>query len=101
MIMEKKRLQEISHQIAESNFFKKYGYKHYWTSGCVTEVAPITLWIDAVPARIEIQLGCKSLRGIKNSLDKLVREIGKDSVKKYYLTKNDGSCPPEAKIIFN
>ena len=103
--MEKKRLQEISHQIAESDFFRKYGYKHYWTSGCSTEVAPITLWIDSVhpeePSCIEIQLDCDSLRGIKRSLDKLVKEIGEELVREHYLCKYDGSCPDVAKLFFN
>jgi hypothetical protein len=104
-IMEKGKLQEISNKIAESNFFKKYGYKHYWTSGSSTEVAPITLWLDSLnpnrPACIEIQLGCDSLRGIKRSLDKLVKEIGEKFVKSHYLCKYDGSCPKVAKIYFN
>ena len=56
--MDKKRLQELGDKIAESNFFEKYGYKHHWTSGCVTDVAPIRIFVE--DSCIEIQLGCRN-----------------------------------------
>jgi hypothetical protein len=49
---------------------------------------------------IEIQLGSNTLRGIPQALDKLIREIGCELVKDYYLCKYDGSCPNTAKIRF-
>ena len=96
--MDKKRLQEIADNIAESNFFEKYGYKHHWMSGCSTDVAPISIFVES--SCIEIQLKCDTLRGINRSLDKLVKEIGVELVSKHYLCKYDGSCPNVAKIYF-
>ena len=94
--MEKEKLVQIGNDILKSEFFQKYAYKHYWTSGSSTEVAPVTVTYDS----IEIQLSCNTLRGIKQALGKLVREIGESLVKKYYVFKYDGSCPNAARIYF-
>ena len=95
--MDKKRLQELGDKIAESKFFEKYGYKHHWTSGCATDVAPIRIFVES--SCIEIQLGIKNLRGINRAFDKLVNELG-EKVTKHYICKYDGSCPNVAKIFF-
>ena len=95
--MDKKRLQELGDKIAESNFFEKYGYKYHWTSGCATDVAPITIFVES--SCIEIQLGTRNLRGINRSFDKLVKELGEQGTE-HYISKYDGSCPDVAKIYF-
>lgn len=95
--MDKKRLQELGDKIAESNFFEKYGYKHHWTSGCATDVAPITIFVES--SCIEIQLGSRNLRGINRAFDKLVNELG-EQVTEHYICKYDGSCPNTTKIYF-
>jgi len=94
--MGKEQLEQIGYSILDSEFYQKYAYKHYWTSGCCTEVAPVTVNCDS----IEIQLACKNLRGIKQALAKLVRQIGESLVKRYYVFKYDGSCPNVARIYF-
>ncbi len=97
--MEKMQLQEIGNKVAASEFFQKYAYKHTWTSGCSTEVYPVT--VNMVSNEIVIQLGCKTLQGIKQAFDKLVRQIGTEHVKGHYICKYDGSCPNVARILFN
>lgn len=97
--MEKKQLQEISNKVLASEFYRKYAYKLHWTSGSSTLVYPVT--VNMVNSSIEIQLGCKTLRGIKNALGKLVREIGENLIRTHYISKYDGSCPNVAKIWFN
>jgi len=94
--MGEEQLEQIGYSILDSEFYQKYAYKHYWTSGCCTEVAPVTVNCDS----IEIQLACKNLRGIKQALAKLVRQIGESLVKRYYVFKYDGSCPNVARIYF-
>lgn len=96
--MDKKKLQELGDKIAKSNFFEKYGYKHHWTSGCATNVAPIRIFVE--DNCIEIQLGLRNLRGINRSFDKLVNELGEQGTK-HYICKYDGSCPDVAKIYFD
>ena len=97
--MEKKQLKGIGDKVVASEFFQKYAYKGIWTSGSSTEVYPVT--VNLVDSSITIQLGCKTLRGIKQALDKLVRQIGVSLVSKHYISKYDGSCPNVAKMYFN
>ena len=94
--MDKAKLEEIGNKVAESDFFKKHGYKSHWISGSTTEVYPIRVWIEN--NCIEIQLGCNNLRGIKRALDKLVKSLS--DVREYYICKYDGSCPDVARIYF-
>lgn len=96
--MGKEQLEQIGNKILDSEFYQKYAYKHYWTSGSSTEVAPVT--VNMVDMSIVIQLGCNTLRGIKQALDKLVKQIGESLVSKHYICKYDGSCPNVAKIYF-
>ena len=97
--MNKNQLQAIGDNVVASEFFQKYAYKGTWTSGSSTEVYPVT--VNLVDSSITIQLGCETLRGIKNALGKLVREIGENLIRTYYISKYDGSCPNVAKIWFN
>lgn len=87
---------KIADRIAKSDFFKEYGYKGHWTSGCVTDVAPITIWVES--NSIEIQLNCE-LNGVDEAFDKLVSELN-EKVKNHYVGVYDGSCPNVAKIFF-
>lgn len=98
--MDKKELKEIGINVIASKFFDKFAYKGTWLSGGSTEVYPVT--VNMVNNSIVIQLDCfKGLRGAKQSLDKLVREIGEELVLRHYISKSDGSCPDEAIICFN
>ena len=96
--MGKEQLKQIGDKVLESEFFQKYAYKGHWTSGSSTLVYPLT--INMVDMSIVIQLGCDTLRGIKQALDKLVKQIGESLVSKHYVCKYDGSCPNAAKIYF-
>jgi len=101
--MDIKGFEQVADKIAKSEFFKKHARKSSWTSGSSTEVAPIMIhYDDCFPeySLIEIQLDSNTLRGLRQALDKLIREIGSELVKDYYLCKYDGSCPNTAKIHF-
>lgn len=98
MIMDKERLDKIGDVVVGSEFFQKYGYKGHWTSGSSTEVYPVT--VNMVDMSIVIQLDCDTLRGIKQALDKLVRQIGEHLVRRHYIWKTDGSCQDTAEIYF-
>lgn len=98
--MEKNKLNEIGDKVVASEFFQRFAYKNTWTSGCCTEVYPVT--VNMVNNTIAIQLdGRKTLRGVKQAFDKLVKQIGTDLVKNHYICKYDGSCPNVARILFN
>lgn len=96
--MGKEQLEQIGDKVLESEFFQKYAYKGHWTSGSSTEVYPLT--VNMVNMSIVIQLDCDTLRGIKQALDKLVRQIGEHLVRMHYIWKTDGSCPDTAEIYF-
>ena len=96
--MGKEQLNQIGNKVLESEFFQKYAYKGHWTSGSSTEVYPLT--VNMVNMSIVIQLNCDTLRGIKQALDKLVRQIGEHLVSRHYIWKTDGSCPNTARIYF-
>ena len=93
----------ITDIVKDSSFFRKYGYKGRWTSGCQTTVYPISHWVES--RKIVIQLDSRTaVNWWKRALGRLAGEIasslGRGSVTDYYIDRKDGSCPPVAVITY-
>lgn len=95
---EVKNILDKATEIISNDFMvKRHLYEHTWISGCVTEVAPITIWVE--DGEIVIQLKCS-----KNVFDKAIQRIIKKSnglIIYGYFKKNDGSCPSTLNFFTN
>jgi len=90
---------KVLEAIIDSNFYKKFAYKHPWLSGSSTYVYPISIWDDR--KEIVIQLDGGHYRGRKQSIDAIMKKVNKILPYKYwYIRKSDGSCPSTLNIFF-
>lgn len=84
--------------IEASVFFKTFGRKMHWISGCSTVVYPISHWKE--DRMVEIQLDWQH-QGIISSVRSLVKSLKKDYPNAHYrFCKWDGSCPDTMRIYY-
>lgn len=83
--------------ISNDYMIKRYLYNSSWISGCVTEVYPITRWVE--DGEIVIQTTAK-----KDVFEKAIARIIKKSngnIIYGYFSKKDGSCPNTLHFFVN
>lgn len=93
-----KNILDKATEIISNDFMvKRHLYENTWVSGCVTEVAPITIWEE--DGEIIIQL--KTDRNVfKKTIRRIIEKSNGDIIYGYF-RKSDGSCPSTLHFFVN
>lgn len=87
-----RRIREFTASLSREPLVNKYLYRTVWTSGCSTDVYPITVWEK------EVVLQWASSKRIFDKFIQRIVAANQDLFELGYFSPHDGSCPAE--IVF-